>query len=115
MVRLTDRPHMTLDVYRGRKTTMQQQQIEWGFEDYFEKILISPPHTPKRCDPHRKYLVEIFLIKGNKCFMEKYEKLSLNYTCYPFLSGAMVCCYPSYEAVLRRNGVKCLFLLHTKL
>ena len=27
MVRLTDRPDMTLDVYRGRKTTMQQQQL----------------------------------------------------------------------------------------
>ena len=27
MVRLTDRPDMTLDVYRGRKTTMQQQQM----------------------------------------------------------------------------------------
>ena len=26
MVRLTDRPDMILDVYRGRKTTMQQQQ-----------------------------------------------------------------------------------------
>ena len=26
LVRLTDRPDMTLDVYRGRKTTMQQQQ-----------------------------------------------------------------------------------------
>ena len=25
MVRLTDRPDRTLDVYRGRKTTMQQQ------------------------------------------------------------------------------------------
>ena len=28
MVRLTDRPDMTLDVYRGRKTTIQQQQHE---------------------------------------------------------------------------------------
>ena len=27
VVRLTDRPDMTLDVYRGRKTTKQQQQI----------------------------------------------------------------------------------------
>ena len=27
MVRLTDRPDMTLDVYRGRKTTIQQQQV----------------------------------------------------------------------------------------
>ena len=26
VVRLTDRPDMTLDVYRGRKTKMQQQQ-----------------------------------------------------------------------------------------
>ena len=26
VVRLTDRPEMTLDVYRGRKTTIQQQQ-----------------------------------------------------------------------------------------
>ena len=26
MVRLTDRPDMTVDVYRGRKTTIQQQQ-----------------------------------------------------------------------------------------
>ena len=26
VVRLTDRPDITLDVYRGRKTTIQQQQ-----------------------------------------------------------------------------------------
>ena len=26
VVRLTDRPDMTLDVYRGRKTTVQQEQ-----------------------------------------------------------------------------------------
>ena len=30
VVRLTDRPDMTLDVYRGRKTTMQQQQPYMG-------------------------------------------------------------------------------------
>ena len=28
VVKLTDRPDMTLDVYCGRKTTMQQQHIE---------------------------------------------------------------------------------------
>ena len=28
VVRLTDRPSMTLDVYRGRKTTIQQQQLQ---------------------------------------------------------------------------------------
>ena len=30
VVRLTDRPDMTLDVYRGRKTTIQQQQQNPG-------------------------------------------------------------------------------------
>ena len=30
MVRLTERPDMTLDVYRGRKTTIQQQQQQRG-------------------------------------------------------------------------------------
>ena len=29
MVRLTDRPDMTLDVYRGRETTTQQQKPVW--------------------------------------------------------------------------------------
>ena len=29
VVRLTDRPDMTLDVYRGRKTTIQEQQQPW--------------------------------------------------------------------------------------
>ena len=28
VVRLTDRPDMTLDVYRGRKTTIQQQSMQ---------------------------------------------------------------------------------------
>ena len=41
VVRLTDRPDMTLDVYRGRKTTMQQQQICSAFNEtlaFFDKI-----------------------------------------------------------------------------
>ena len=29
MVRLTDRPDMTLDVYRGRKTTIQYNTIQY--------------------------------------------------------------------------------------
>ena len=29
MIRLTDRPDMTLDVYHGRKTTTQQQQQKY--------------------------------------------------------------------------------------
>ena len=35
VVRLTDRPDMTLDVYRGRKTTKQQQQLSGIASDHF--------------------------------------------------------------------------------
>ena len=35
LVRLNDRPDMTLDVYRGRKTTMQQQQQKLLFVKMF--------------------------------------------------------------------------------
>ena len=34
VVRLTDRPDMTLDVYSGRKTTMQQQQQPVRLSDW---------------------------------------------------------------------------------
>ena len=37
VVRLTDRPDMTLDVYRGRKTTNQQSTIEQGRK---QKVLL---------------------------------------------------------------------------
>ena len=49
VVRLTDRPDMTLDVYRGRKTTMQQQNPTFVsyllacttyFPDYVDKITV---------------------------------------------------------------------------
>ena len=43
VVRLTDRPDMTLDVYRGRKTTKQQQQciaLQAGFRVRFAKKVI---------------------------------------------------------------------------
>ena len=35
-VRLTDRPDMTLDVYRGRKTTIQQQQRKEMYKLYLK-------------------------------------------------------------------------------
>ena len=40
VVRLTDRPDMTLDVYRGRKTTLQQQlSVSLGEGLIWTKIL----------------------------------------------------------------------------
>ena len=38
VVRLTDRPDMTLDVYRGRKTTMQQV-FSFTFLRYFRYVM----------------------------------------------------------------------------
>ena len=45
VVRLTDRPDMTLDVYRGRKTTMQQQQQSNVLEGvgFLPKHFVMPP------------------------------------------------------------------------
>ena len=41
VVRLTDRPDMTLDVYRGRKTTLQQQQQIINLDGWMTCDLIS--------------------------------------------------------------------------
>ena len=56
MVWLTDRPDMTLDVYRGRKTTMQQQQqpvtkiAEFAHSlDLDEVAHNEPPHQDLHC------------------------------------------------------------------
>ena len=39
VVRLTDRPDMTLNVYRGRKTTIQQQQ-HFSLSQYSRTALV---------------------------------------------------------------------------
>ena len=45
VVRLTDRPNMTLDVYRGRKTTMQLQ-LEHKRGSIAYSLSLSPDHCP---------------------------------------------------------------------
>ena len=45
VVRLIDRPDMTLDVYRGRKTTIQQQQMVTDkYENYIFSMLNLAKH-----------------------------------------------------------------------
>ena len=47
VVRLTDRPDMTLDVYRGRKTTTQQHNNNKRRWKYAEACASRPPsYTP---------------------------------------------------------------------
>ena len=49
VVRLTDRPDMTLDVYRGRKTTIQQQQLTYmGLFWYGNTIMTISQRTKNR-------------------------------------------------------------------
>ena len=42
VVRLTDRPDMTLDVYRGRKTTKQTNKLESQTLSSFLKTAVCP-------------------------------------------------------------------------
>ena len=52
VVRLTDRPDMTLDVYRGRKTTMQQQQPETKIAEFANSVdLDEVAHLDLHCLP----------------------------------------------------------------
>ena len=50
MVRLTDRPDMTLDVYCGHKTTIQQQQLRyvaWQLWAVLEESHVSEESTTR--------------------------------------------------------------------
>ena len=54
VVRLTDCPDMTLDVYCGRKTTMQQQQQQSNTSDWpaTTQILSQSDEKSAKEDPH---------------------------------------------------------------
>ena len=56
VVRLTDRPDMTLDVYRGRKTKMQQQLL----------VLASPLRLDRQKNLKLAWDVFIVVYKSNK-------------------------------------------------
>ena len=64
VVRLTDRPDMTLDVYRGRKTTnQQQQQGSWVRYPVWQHTFISPSAFSRRAvvSYWRKYVHEVLV------------------------------------------------------
>ena len=64
VVRLTDRPDMTLDVYRGREKTMQQQQLS---DSCF--------HPIQQC---RKVAVVLNFEKKNSIYMIKRRNFTLS-------------------------------------
>ena len=74
VVRLTDRPDMTLDVYRGRKTTMQQQQQKLPAETTVHekwlpaetvRVILLPAETLGRKLNHKDSLCRKLLTKHN--------------------------------------------------
>ena len=62
VVRLTDRPDMTLDVYRGRKTTMQQINVACLTQ---RKLSLKQPFSHhnltyyEKCATERRYKVKV--------------------------------------------------------
>ena len=68
VVRLTDRPDMTLDVYRGRKTTMQQQQPN-AFSEVHEETTMDRYIRDCAMDGH--------VLSGTSCKMTQNDR-----TCY---------------------------------
>ena len=58
VVRLTDRPDMTIDDYRGRKTTMQQQQQHTSLS----RARIKTLHV----HVHMTHMVKIDIITGHE-------------------------------------------------
>ena len=47
MVRLTDRPDMTIDVYRGRKTTIQIYRVNCGCPIQFSAFYAIDSFAPR--------------------------------------------------------------------
>ena len=65
VVRLTDRPDMTLDVYRGRKTTIQQQHH--GVSTLLKKLKIYSELQARVGIEDNLKIVFLFLIKNICC------------------------------------------------
>ena len=62
VVRLTDRPNMTLDVYCGCKTTTQQQQQHYVILYFFgyKTEFFSFQNNPKNIDPSYKMDLDLW-------------------------------------------------------
>ena len=64
MVRLTDRPDMTLDVYHGRKTTVQQQQQQQSQPNELDNIGQRETQPRKHQYCRVLDLTSVFIIKS---------------------------------------------------
>ena len=84
VVRLTDRPDMTLDVYGGRKTTIQQQQQRDGHPSAESSTAISLDLVPTF--PHIycpfSYLLTLFCVVRQETMREREREREREKTIY---------------------------------
>ena len=95
VVRLTDRPDMTLDVYRGRKTTIQYNQhnlnlvvaIAASFHSVFHEELVSSV-------PHQRHATDEISLQNNlsKLLTDRQQRMDYYPICYlgAFSSGKLI-------------------------
>ena len=81
VVRLTDRPDMTLDVYRGRETTIQQQQQSLSVAYYANRkiILFFSNIIPHSLKPHPRKMPHATRRIRSACF-DVYDAFTSAYT-----------------------------------
>ena len=95
MVRLTDSPDMTLDVYHGRKTTLQQQQQPFRF---------SPTSQPSKRKFHTQWIVLLFLyipkLCENKALVRKNQSQQYLVDCLAFCQCTGVRCQNDVSGIL---------------
>ena len=94
-VRLTDRPDMTLDVYRGRKTATQQQQLFflrlWEMVQYRLKYCLKEPLSPTQPSNQQDL--------NNLC-----EQPNFRYVCATIMSTYCTYGFFSNDRLLRQTG-----------
>ena len=74
VVRLTDRPDMTLDVYRGRKTTMQQLTV---IRNCFYRHYLPMSFVQVFCNDMTSCYVIISLLSGGMLLQTQDKESSL--------------------------------------
>ena len=74
VVRLTDRPDMTLDVYRGRKTTIQQQlsQLFYDKDSFSQNLPMS-----RQTVTHYKEILPLILTNYHVCTISRTDFLTI--------------------------------------
>ena len=98
VVRLTYRPDMTLDVYRGRKTTIQQQQQLDATHPDIERLLQPTLRQSHLLELYSRELIYNLHVNRTKLLFKKYFFLTRE------LSLSNTCCWRADHDILIHDG-----------